>query len=104
MNSTRAPLDLCSDTIPHMPRWVTSARSESGENVAFLSGAALSHLHLVVTRADVPQSLLRERLALRAAEVSVAQSGRSERAADLRDAASSHISAKAGSSNSGGTA
>jgi hypothetical protein len=69
-----------------MPRWVTSARSESAEDVAFLSGAALSHLHLVVTQRNVPQSLLRERLALRAAEVSVAQSGRSERAADLRDA------------------
>ena len=69
-----------------MPSWVTSPRGETLEDVAFMSGAALSHLHLVVTRADIPQSLLRERLALRAAEASVAFSGRSERAADLRDA------------------
>ncbi len=38
-------------------------------------------------RAEVPQGLLRERLALRAAEASVAFSGRRERAAELRDAA-----------------
>ena len=69
-----------------MPGWVTSSRNESLENVAFLSGAALGHLHLVVARADVPQSLLRDRLALRTAETCVAQSGRPERAADLRDA------------------
>ncbi len=86
MKLALAPLDADNGTLPPMPRWVTCARSESGEDVAFLSGAALSHLHLVVTQRDVPQSLLRERLALRAAEVSVAQSGRSERAADLRDA------------------
>jgi hypothetical protein len=86
MKHTLTPLDADQGTLPPMPRWVTSARGESHEDVAFLSGAALGHLHLVVARADVPQSLLRERLALRAAEASVALSGRSERAADLRDA------------------
>lgn len=86
MKHALTPLDADYGTLPPMPRWVTSFRSESDEDVAFLSGAALGHLHLVVTHANVPQSLLRERLALRAAEVSVAQSGRSERAADLRDA------------------
>ena len=74
------------DTLPRMPSWVTSARAEALEDVAFLSGAALSHLHLVVEREEVPQSLFRERLALRAAEACVAHSGRPERAADLRDA------------------
>jgi len=72
--------------LARMPSWVTSTRGEAIENMAFMSGAALSHLHLVVARADVPHSLLRERLALRAAEASVAFSGRSARAADLRDA------------------
>ena len=74
------------DTLPRMPAWVTTARAETLEDVAFLSGAALSHLHLVLAREDVPHALLRERLALRAAEACVAFSGRPERAPELRDA------------------
>ena len=74
------------DTLPRMPAWVTSVRAETLEDVAFLSGAALSHLHLVLGRADVPQALLRDRLALRSAEACVAFSGRPERAGELRDA------------------
>jgi len=73
-------------TLPRMPSWVTSGRPEISEDVAFLSGAALSHLHLVLAQPNVPQDLLRARLALRAAEVCVTHSGRPERAADLRDA------------------
>jgi len=69
-----------------MPVWVTSARAETLEDVAFLSGAALDHLHLVLSRVDLPHALLRDRLALRAAEACVAFSGRSERAGELRDA------------------
>jgi hypothetical protein len=74
------------DTLPRMLVWVTSARAETLEDVAFLSGAALNHLHLVLGRAEVPQALLRDRLALRAAEACVAFSGRPEREAELRDA------------------
>ena len=74
------------DTLPRMPVWVISARAETLEDVAFLSGAALSHLHLVLEREEVPQALLRDRLALRAAEACVAFSGRPEREAELRDA------------------
>lgn len=74
------------DTLPRMPSWVTSARAETPEDVAFLSGAALTHLHLVLGREEVPQALLRDRLALRAAEACVEFSGRPERAGDLRDA------------------
>ena len=73
------------DTLPRMPSWVTSARPETAEDVAFLSGAALNHLHLVLQRKEVPQVLLRDRLALRAAEACVAFSGRPERAGELRD-------------------
>ncbi|QBF33347.1 hypothetical protein CFI11_19295 [Thalassococcus sp. S3] len=69
-----------------MHAWVTSARAKAAEDVAFLSGAALSHLHLVVNREDVPQALLRARLALRAAEVCMTHLGRPERAGELRDA------------------
>lgn len=74
------------DNLPRLPTWVTSARAETPEDVAFLSGAALSHLHLVLMRGEVPQALLRERLALRAAAACVAMSGRPERAGELRDA------------------
>lgn len=81
-----APLTNTAETLPQLPGWVTSARAETLEDVAFLSGAALSHLHVVVGREDVPQALLRDRLALRAAEACVAFSGRPERAGELRDA------------------
>jgi hypothetical protein len=74
------------DTLPRMPSWVTSGRVETLEDVAFLSGVALNHLHIVLGRAEVPHDLLRERLALRAAEACVAFSGRPERAGELRDA------------------
>ena len=73
------------DTLPRMPAWVTSAHAETLEDVAFLSGAALNHLHAVLVCEDVPQALLRDRLALRAAEACVAFSGRPERAGELRD-------------------
>jgi hypothetical protein len=75
------------DTLPRMPHWVTSARVETLEDVAFLSGAALNHLDLVLGREEVPKALLRDRLALCAAEACVAFSGRRERAGELRDAA-----------------
>ena len=74
------------DTLPRLPAWVTSARAETFEDVAFFSGAALSHLHFVLGRAEVSHAVLRDRLALRAAEACVAFSGRPERAGELRDA------------------
>jgi len=85
---TFARHDHCDDldTLPRMPSWVTSGRVETLEDVAFLSGAALAHLHLVLGRDCVPQTLLRERLALRAAEACVGFSGRPEKAGELRDA------------------
>ena len=60
---TFAKLDHISDpgTLSRMPAWVTSARAETLEDVAFLSGAALSHLHVVLGCADVPHALLRDR-------------------------------------------
>ncbi|NDW44582.1 DUF1403 family protein [Ruegeria sp. PrR005] len=74
------------DALPNMPAWVTSDRGKPLEDVAFLSGAALNHLHLVLGHKEVPQALLRDRLALRAAEACAAFSGRPERAGELRDA------------------
>lgn len=74
------------EIVPRMPSWVTSRRAETPEDVAFLSGAALAHLHLVLGHDEVPQILLRARLALRAAERCVANMGRPERVPELRDA------------------
>ena len=86
MTFARPDLITDPDTLLQMPAWVTSARAETLEDVAFLSGAALNHLHLVLGRSDVPHALLRDRLALCAAEACVAFSGRPERQAELRDA------------------
>ncbi|MFQ6552623.1 DUF1403 family protein [Aestuariibius insulae] len=86
MTYARQPVLDDVETLPRMPSWVTSVRAEAPEDVAFLSGAALSHLHLVLNREDVPQTLLRARLALRAAEACVTRQGRPERASELRDA------------------
>lgn len=85
---TFARHELINDTatLPRMPAWVTSARVEAVEDVAFLSGAALSHLQVVWEQDAVPHTLLRDRLALRAAEACVGFSGRSERRMELRDA------------------
>lgn len=68
-----------------MPSWVTTPRAQALEDVAFLSGAALTHLHLVLEHESAPTPLLRGRLALGAAEACVTFSGRPERAGDLRD-------------------
>ena len=86
MTFARPEHSIDTDTLPRMPAWVTSARPEAFEDVAFLSGAALNHLHLVLGLEEVPKALLRDRLALRAAEACVGFSGRLERAPELRDA------------------
>ena len=75
-----------SDTIPRLPGWITLGSAQTPEDVAFLSGAALACLHLVVTDDQVPHDLWRARLALDAAEACAGFSGRREGAAGLRDA------------------
>ena len=86
MQIARPNLADAPDNLPRMPSWVTSARAETLEDVAFLSGAALATLHLVVGHDDVPHALLRDRLSLTASEACVRLLGRSERAGDIRDA------------------
>lgn len=85
ITTSHVPIDN-RDMLARVPAWITSTRAETLEDVAFLSGAALNHLHLVLGRANVPHALLRDRMALRAAEACVAFSGRQERAGELRDA------------------
>ena len=86
MQIARPNLTDAPDNLPQMPPWVTSTRAETLEDVAFLSGAALATLHLVVGRADVPHALLRDRLSLAASEACMRLLGRPERARELRDA------------------
>ncbi len=74
------------DTIATLPAWVTLSRADTPEDVAFLSGAALSHLDVLLQREDVPFAALRQRLALQGAASAVAQMGRVETASALRDA------------------
>ena len=86
MTFARDPLISDPVTISRIPSWITSGHAETLEDVAFLSGAALNHLHVVVVSTATPQALLRGRLALLAAEVCTAFSGRPERSGELRDA------------------
>jgi len=85
---TYAPTDLLSDsdTTSRLPPWAAARRAGAPEDAAFSSGAALAHLHHVLARPDLPHALLRDRLALRAAEACVIFAGRPERASELRDA------------------
>lgn len=86
MSNQRATIRDGQRTLQKLPGWVSFARAQTPEDTAFLSGAALAHLQFALTRDDVPRSLLRGRLALRAAEACVEFSGRAERAGELRDA------------------
>lgn len=86
MTAARDIPDPDAMTIALLPGWVTSVRAETLEDVAFLSGVALATLHLALRQPGLPHALLRQRLALEAAEACVALSGRRETAADLRDA------------------
>lgn len=85
MTYNRHALDDDLTTLPRMPVWITSGRAEAPEDVAFLSGAALTHLHLLLQNLAVPSSLLRDRLALLAAEACLKRAGCPERTAELRD-------------------
>ena len=75
-------------SLPKLPSWVTSARAETLETVAFRSGAALTVLDALVSDAlqGVPVKLLANRLALTAATATSKLEGRLAREADIRDA------------------
>lgn len=79
-NRNDAPL------LPPLPDWTLPRREDTPERAAFLSGAALAHLHQVQASPDVPLPLWRGRLALSAALASLDRSGKPKTAADLRDA------------------
>ncbi|MEO9782209.1 MAG: DUF1403 family protein [Sedimentitalea sp.] len=89
MKLAPANLELCFGTLPRMPSWVTSGHGETLEDVAFLSGESIRHLHVVLGKEEVPQTLLREQLALqRHRKATLLQEKRRSKniQGDLRDA------------------
>ena len=76
------------NTLPNLPGWVTTARPETLETVAFRSGAALTVLDQLVSNAQygIPLKLLANRLALSAATAASKLEGRLSRETDIRDA------------------
>lgn len=76
------------NSLPQLPRWITTGRAETPETVAFQSGAALTVLDQLIcdARFGVPVKLLAHQLALRAATAISKLEGRLARAADIRDA------------------
>ena len=86
MNHPDPSIVALPDPVPHLPGWVVAGGVPDLETAAFRSGAALAHLVLAAQSPVVPQALWRDRLALAAAAAVVGFDGRSEGAADLRDA------------------
>ncbi len=86
MNTAPPPLRDPQEPPVTLPAWARAQRSQTPEETIFAAGAALSVLHLALQRPDLPQALLRDRLALAAAEACTVLAGRPERASDLRDA------------------
>ena len=74
--------------LPPLPSWVTHVHGNTPETVTFFSGASLSLLHMMLTDpgGKLPVELLRNRLALCAAEACLRLEGRRDSAADIRDA------------------
>jgi len=88
MKAAAKPALRDTQTIHMLPRWVTSARGQDTDTVAFTSGAALAMLDLVLRGSDgtLPGALLRARLALSAAVACLKLENRNETTSDIRDA------------------
>lgn len=76
------------NSLPRLPGWVTSARADAPESLAFLSGATFAILDVLLqqSRSAVPQTLLANTLALKAAVATSKLEGRMATKADIRDA------------------
>ena len=74
--------------LPPLPSWVTQSHGKTLEAEMFLSGASLAMLHMALADPSekLPTELLRNRLALRAAETCLRLEGRRDSVADIRDA------------------
>lgn len=88
MKAAVKPIIDRSQTIHMLPRWVTQKQGKTLETEAFLSGASLAMLHMVLADPSktLPAELLRNRLALRATETCLKLEGRRDSEAEIRDA------------------
>jgi hypothetical protein len=88
MNSAAKSIQSDNQTIDLLPRWITLPQAETPETVAFLSGAALAMLDVMLRDPGgrLPAALLRDRLALKAAAACLKLENRTETAFDIRDA------------------
>lgn len=71
-----------------LPGWITARSGETPQNVAFLSGARLAMLDLILHQSgeSIPKGLLRNTLSLKAAVATSKLEGRMAREGDIRDA------------------
>ncbi len=74
--------------LPKLPAWVASTSSATLEHTAFVSGAALAMLDMILTQKNeaVPKTLLANQLAQKAATATSKLEGRLGREQDIRDA------------------
>ena len=88
MTKPAASLETPPAYLPPLPGWVTQKQGKTLETEAFLSGASLAMLQMVLMGSmdTLPSELLRNRLAMRAAEACLKLEGRRESEADIRDA------------------
>jgi len=94
MKKAAPPMETHPIYLPPLPGWVTQNHSKTSETEQFLSGASLAILHVVLvnpsdalpSQGTLPAELLRNRLALRAAEACLKLEGRRDSEADIRDA------------------
>ena len=88
MKKAVPPMETHATYLPSLPAWVTQNRDKTSETEAFLSGASLAMLHMVLAdpAGILPAELLRNRLALRAAEACLKLEGWRDSEADIRDA------------------
>jgi len=88
MRKSAPPTETPATYLPPLPSWVSQNHGKTPETEPFLSGASLAMLHMVLVDPVniLPAELLRNRLALRAAEACLTLEGRRESGADIRDA------------------
>lgn len=88
MRKPTTPAETPPAYLPPLPSWVTQNHGKTLETETFLSGASLAMLHMLLVDPEsiLPAELLRNRLALRAAEICLKHEGRRESEAEIRDA------------------
>lgn len=88
MRKPSAPTETPPTYLSPLPSWVTKNHGKTPETEPFISGASLAMLHMLLADPAqlLPAELLRNRLALCAAEACLKLEGRRDSEADIRDA------------------